>query len=104
MIRFILLSSLLAPALLAAQAPTALAAPDATLTIDSLYAQVRRASPALMAADARARAARSRVATAGVPPDPQLQLGWMNYMLPSLAPMPTLVATKGINRPPVTKW
>lgn len=88
------LALLLAPALLAAQAPTAIAAPHATLTIDSLYAQVRRASPALVAADARARAARSRVATAGVPPDPQIQLGWMNYMLPSLAPMPTLGMTQ----------
>lgn len=90
----VVLAWLLVPAVLSAQAPTATPAPRATLTIDSLYASVRRASPALVAADARARAARSRVATAGLPPDPQLQLGWMNYMLPSLAPMPTLGMTQ----------
>ncbi|MDH5234264.1 MAG: TolC family protein [Gemmatimonadota bacterium] len=84
------LVALTAPSSLLAQAPTA----DGPLTLDSLYAAVRRTNPSVTAADARARALRARVSIAGALPDPQLQLGWMNYMLPSLAPMPTLGMTQ----------
>ncbi|MBL8998141.1 MAG: TolC family protein [Gemmatimonadales bacterium] len=81
--------------LLAARSPVAQvpSAPD-TLTLDALYEQVRRTNPSLPAADASARAVRARAASAGVLADPQLQVGWMNYMLPSLAPMPTLGMTQ----------
>jgi len=88
----ILLLASAAAAPLCAQAPARAAVP--TLTLDSLHAALRRANPAVVAAGARARAARARVPGAGAPPDPQVQLGWMNYMLPSLAPMPTLGMTQ----------
>jgi outer membrane protein TolC len=75
------------PAFCLAQA-TVPAAPSVRL--GELYAQVQRVSPRLTAARALADAARARVPSATHPPDPQLQLGVMNYMLPGLAPMPTL--------------
>ncbi|MBK6489812.1 MAG: TolC family protein [Gemmatimonadetes bacterium] len=37
-----------------------------------------------------ARAAEARISAAGRPPDPQLQIGAMNYMLPQLVPMDPL--------------
>ena len=40
------------------------------------------------------RAAQARVPGATRPPDPQFQLGWMNYSLPNLAPMPTTGMTQ----------
>ncbi|HEU4723027.1 MAG TPA: hypothetical protein VFS59_16820, partial [Gemmatimonadaceae bacterium] len=68
------------------------AQPRATdrLRLGDLYAQVERANPRIAAASALATAARARVPGARRPPDPQLQLGFMNYTLPGLAPMPTL--------------
>jgi len=60
------------------------------MRLGALYDEVRRANPAIAAAQAFARAAQARVPGASRPPDPQLQLGFMNYALPSLAPMETL--------------
>jgi len=57
------------------------------LRLGDVYDAVRSGSPRIAAADALAEAARARVPAAGLPPDPQLQLGWMNYSLPNLAPM-----------------
>ena len=65
------------------------ASPD-RLRLGELYAEVARANPRIAAANALATAARARVPGARRPPDPQLQLGFMNYTLPGLAPMPTL--------------
>lgn len=47
-------------------------------------------SPRLRAARATAQAADSRIAGSGRLPDPQVQLGFMNYSLPNLAPMEPL--------------
>jgi outer membrane protein TolC len=60
------------------------------LRLGDLYAQIERANPRIAAASALAAAARARVPGTRRPPDPQLQLGFMNYTLPGLAPMPTL--------------
>ena len=65
------------------------ASPD-RLHLGDLYAQVERANPRIAAANALATAAQARVPGTRRPPDPQLQLGFMNYTLPGLAPMPTL--------------
>ncbi len=75
---------------LAAQQP---AGRDA-LSLADVYAQVRARNPRTAAASALANAAEARVASAGLPPDPQVQLGWMNYSLPSLGPMPPLGMTQ----------
>ena len=60
------------------------------LLLGDVYADVARANPRIAAANALATAAQARVAGARRPPDPQLQLGFMNYTLPGLAPMATL--------------
>ena len=60
------------------------------LRLGDLYAQVERANPRIAAANALAAAARARVPGTRRPPDPQLQLGFMNYALPGLAPMPVI--------------
>lgn len=72
---------------LASEARTASAA-QSPLTLDSLYALVEARSPRIRAATALAHAAASRIASAGLPADPEVQLGLMNYMLPSLDPDP----------------
>ena len=65
-----------------------------TLRLGDAYSGVERSNPRLAAARALARAAQYRVPAATRPPDPQLQLGWMNYALPDLAPMPTTGMTQ----------
>ena len=70
------------------------AAQQSPVVLGDLYAQVLRANPRVAAARALTRAAESRVAGVSRPPDPQLQLGFMNYSLPRLAPM----ATVGMNQ------
>jgi cobalt-zinc-cadmium efflux system outer membrane protein len=61
-----------------------------TVLLGDLYTQVQRANPRVAAARSLAQAAQARVPGAKRPPDPQVQFGFMNYMVPSLAPMPTL--------------
>lgn len=63
------------------------AAAGEPIRLGAVYQELRQASPRLAAVDALAAAARARIPSAGLPPDPQLQLGFMNYSLPGLAPM-----------------
>lgn len=65
-----------------------------TLRLGDLYGEVVRASPRITAAHAQVRAARARVAPATRPPDPTLQLGFMNYTVPGLRPMDPLGMTQ----------
>ena len=69
-----------------AQSPSSISLPD-------VYRLVS-AAPRVTAADAAARAAQARVSSAKLPPDPELQLGFMNRELPSLAPMNPLGMTQ----------
>ncbi len=69
-----------------AQAPP----PDPRATLGALLDAVDRANPLLNAARASARAAAALVPGARRMPDPQLQLGVMNYQVPSLQPMESL--------------
>lgn len=62
--------------------------------LGDLFTQVQRANPRVAAARSFAQAAQARVPGASRPPDPQLQLGFMNYTIPGLAPMPTLGMTQ----------
>lgn len=62
----------------------------AELSLDELYREVLSANPRIQVARSLTQAAQARVAGASRPPDPQLQLGLMNYSLPRLAPMPVL--------------
>ncbi len=64
------------------------------LLLGDLYSQVQGANPRVAAARSLTRAAQARVAGASRPPDPQFQLGFMNYTVPGLAPMPTLGMTQ----------
>ncbi len=71
--------------------PLPSAAPrDRPLTLAEILATVDRRSPRVHAAAAFARASATRVAGATKPPDPTLQLGLMNYLLPGLQADPTL--------------
>ncbi|MEO6068402.1 MAG: TolC family protein [Gemmatimonadota bacterium] len=54
------------------------------LRLGDLYRSLPAASPRIAAATALARAAEFRIAPARRPPDPQVQVGWMNRMLPGL--------------------
>jgi outer membrane protein TolC len=66
----------------------------ASLRLSTLYALVSETNPKLAAVRALARAAESRVAAAKRPPDPRVQLAFMNRELPSLAPMDPLGMTQ----------
>ena len=61
-----------------------------SLRLGELYDEAQRDSPRVAAARALASAAEARVSSAKLPPDPQLQLGFMNYTLPGLRPMDPL--------------
>lgn len=62
----------------------------AALRLGAVYAALRDQNPKLTAARALADAASARVSPAGTLPDPELQLGFMNYALPGLRPMDPL--------------
>ena len=64
------------------------------LLLADVYREARESSPRLEAARAAARAARARIPSARVPPDPELQLGFMNYALPALEPTDPLGMTQ----------
>ena len=93
-----LLLPLLSPVLpaLAQQVASSPSAPvvEGRLTLADLYARVGRQNPKAAAARSLAQAAQARQKGASRPPDPQLQFGWMNYSLPTLAPMPILGMTQ----------
>lgn len=66
----------------------------ASLVLGDLYALVQQGNPRAAAARSLAIAAQARVIGATRLPDPQLQLGFMNYAIPSLSPMPTVGMTQ----------
>ena len=76
----------------AAQAPSTTA--REAVQLGTVLAAVERTNPRLDAARAGVRAARARIPGVTQLPDPQLQLGWMNYELPSLSPMATIGMTQ----------
>ncbi len=68
--------------------------PAEPMLLGDLYAAVQRLNPRVAAARSLTRAAQARVPGASRPPDPNFQLGFMNYTVPGLAPMPTLGMTQ----------
>jgi cobalt-zinc-cadmium efflux system outer membrane protein len=64
------------------------------MRLGELYDEARQRSPGVAAARSLARAAQARIAEAKLPPDPQLQLGFMNRALPGLEPMPGIGMTQ----------
>ncbi|HEX6316040.1 MAG TPA: TolC family protein [Gemmatimonadaceae bacterium] len=60
------------------------------LRLGAVFAAVRDQNPKVAAARALADAASARVSPAGALPDPEVQLGFMNYGLPDLRPMDPL--------------
>ncbi len=60
------------------------------LRLGDLYRELPRANSRIAAARSLVDATRSRIPGARRPPDPQLQLGFMNYTVPGLAPMETI--------------
>jgi outer membrane protein, heavy metal efflux system len=76
----------LSSAALSAQQPLAQqpSAPQPGTTLDAYYELARARSPMLRAAGAAVDAAAAAVPSAGLPPDPELQLGIMNASLPGL--------------------
>lgn len=68
--------------------------PAKPILLGDLYAAVQRLNPRVAAARSLTRAAQARVPGASRPPDPNFQLGFMNYTIPGLAPMPTLGMTQ----------
>lgn len=60
------------------------------LRLAEVYEAVLRDNPMLAASRSRVRAALARAASSGVPPDPELQIGAMNYSATTLAPMAPL--------------
>jgi len=67
---------------------------DSGLRLATVYEIAARRSPRVRAAAAAARAAEARVPGTRRPPDPELQLGFMNRELPSLEPMDPLGMTQ----------
>ena len=75
-----------AMALAAAAGRAQSAAPPAATRLGDVYREADSASPRARAARALTAAAQARVPGVKRPPDPQLQFGWMNYVLPGFAP------------------
>jgi outer membrane protein TolC len=82
------------PALSSQAAPRVRAAEQAPLVLGEAYDVAASANPRAEAARALVRAARARIPSAKLPPDPQLQLGFMNYEVPGLKPMDPLGMTQ----------
>lgn len=80
--------------MLALIAMPARAAAQEHMRLGELYEAARRSNPGVAAARARADAARSRVSSARLPADPELELAFMNRELPGLAPMPGVGMTQ----------
>lgn len=72
----------------------AVLATDGALRLALLYDAVRVSSPRLRVAEAQARASAAQALSATRPPDPRIQLGFMNRELPGLAPMDPLGMTQ----------
>ncbi len=91
------LHSIVVMALALAVSPLIVAAQTQSSSVQLDLADIYRLiakSPRIAASDALAIATQSKVASAKRPPDPQLQLGFMNRSLPSLAPMDPLGMTQ----------
>ena len=63
---------------------------DGTLRLGDVYAALRAQSPRIAAARALADAVATRVASSTLPPDPEVQVGFMNYDPARLRPMDPL--------------
>lgn len=75
-------------------APLSLSAQSrASISLSEVY-RLAALAPGVTAATSLAHAARARISSAKLPPDPELQLGFMNRELPSLAPMNPLGMTQ----------
>lgn len=70
------------------------AATGAELSLGRLYTAADSANPRIRAAEARARAIEAQALTSTRPPDPRVQIGWMNRELPGFAPMDPLGMTQ----------
>ena len=84
-------------AIVCAIAPASIEAQElatSPLRLGDVYREAQSANPRFAASRARARAAEARISAAGLPPDPELQLGFMNYSLPDLEPMDPLGMTQ----------
>lgn len=66
----------------------------AHIELESLYEAARVQSPRITSALALARVAAARVSGAKTLPDPQVQLGFMNYRIPGLKPMDPIGMTQ----------
>lgn len=64
------------------------------LGLGQVYQIARVQNPRADAARQLVTAARARVPSAKLPPDPQVQLGFMNYTIPGLAPMDAIGMTQ----------
>lgn len=64
------------------------------LALGEVYHVARSQSPRAEAARALATAARARIAPAKLPPDPEIQLGFMNYAIPELSAMDAIGMTQ----------
>ncbi|CAN5731419.1 TolC family protein [soil metagenome] len=72
-------------ALVALEPGTPLLAQEPAATLHDFYELVRTRNPMLRAAGSAVEAAAAREPSAGLPPDPELQLGIMNASLPGLS-------------------
>jgi len=92
--RFWSMIALFAPVLVSPGIVTAqTTATGEALTLDQLYLLVQQRSPVLRAAAAAVEASAAREASAGLPPDPTVQIGIMNFSVPGLkTDMPTAMA------------
>ena len=68
--------------------------PTPRLALGEVYRAARASNPRAEAARELASAAQARVSGAKLPPDPELQIGWMNYTIPGLSPMDPLGMTQ----------
>lgn len=84
LLRAIGLSIALATVLVEPIAAYAQQGSDPNLRLDEVYALAAKRNPQIAAAAAVADASSARVASAGLPPDPVLQVGAMNLRLPEL--------------------
>lgn len=66
---------------------------QSSISLADVY-RLASASPRIRAATSLAEAAQAKVSSAKLPPDPELQLGFMNRELPSLAPMDPIGMTQ----------
>ena len=78
------LAAALAAAPLAAQQTAPGPTDERRLSLSEVYALARERSPMVRAAGARAEATATRESSAGLPPDPTLQVGVMNFSIPDL--------------------